>query len=448
MRKFFKILLLSLLLILFGVSSIYAQQLNQKELFIPKLDYSHFKLDNGLEIYVFEDHKIPLAKFSIWYKVGSIDEPEGISGISHLLEHTMFLGTESLAKDQVHQLIKSVGGSNNAGTYYDYTTYYEEIPSAKLELAMAIEADRMRNLKVNPEEFYREREVVKQERRMRVENNIFSSSLEEIQAEAFKESPLHHQVIGWMEDINNITVEDIRDYYTRYYAPNNGVMVVSGDVDPQEVHTLAQKYYGSYQPQEIKRLEAIEPEQKSERIIKLKKMTQVPIIAMLYKIPKGDHPDMVAINALLDILVNNSTSRVKTELQQKKRMILEAGGFTVGLRKPGYALLYTVPMSEGIVYDVRYDFDQELEKLIEQGIKENELKIVKKRVLKDLIFSQKDISSAADTVATSVVRYNDPTLYQKNIQRLKNLTTKDIIRVAQKYFVRDNRTIGYILPKN
>jgi len=448
MRKIFKVLVLSLLLILFGVNSIYANQSMKKEIFIPKLDYSHFKLDNGLEIYVFEDHKIPLAKFSIWYKVGSVDEPEGISGISHLLEHTMFLGTDSLGKNQVHQLVKAVGGSNNAGTYYDYTTYYEEVPSAKLELAMAIEADRMRNLKIDPKEFNREKEVVKQERRMRVENNVFSSSLEEIQAKAFQESSLHHQVIGWMKDLDNITSDDIRDYYTRYYAPNNAVMVVSGDVNPEEVHNLAKKYYGSYQPQEVKRLETIEPEQKLERVIKLEKVTRVPIIAMLYKIPKGDHPDIVAINALLDILVNNSTSRVKTELQKKKRMILEAGGFTVGLRKPGYALLYTVPISEGMVYDVRYEFDQELKKLIEQGVQKNELEIVKKRVLKDLIFSQKDISSAADTVATSVVRYNDPTLYQKNIQRLKNLTTKDIIRVAKKYFVRDNRTIGYILPKD
>ncbi|WP_018250229.1 M16 family metallopeptidase [Orenia marismortui] len=448
MRKTLRILLISLLLFNLFIGVALAQKTDlSEEFFIPKLDYSHFKLDNGLKVYVFEDHKAPLAKFSIWYKVGSIDEPEGITGISHLLEHTMFLGTEALGKDQVHKLVKSVGGVNNASTYYDYTMYYEEIPSTKLELAMAIESDRMENLKIDKEEFSREKEVVKQERRMRVENNIFSSAMEEIQAKAFPNSSLHHQVIGWMNDLNNITVDDMREHYTKYYAPNNAIMVVTGDVDPKKVHQLAKKYYGDYKAQEIKRLKNIEVKQNQERVIKLEKRTKVPIIAMMYKIPSGDHPDMPAIKALLDILINNSSSRVKTELQKNKRMILESGGFTIDLRIPGYALLYTVPLSENFIDQVQEEFDKELEKIIDNGVSYKELEIVKKDSLKDIIFRQKDISSAAELVATSLIRYDNPKLYQQNIKRLKNLTVEDIQKVAKKYFIKSNRTIGYILPQ-
>ena len=199
MEKKVKIaILLCVLLIALSTGMAVAQKQSNSEVFIPKIDYTEYKLDNGLQIYVLEDHKLPLVNFSVWYKVGSIDERDGISGISHLLEHTMFLGTETLKKGQIHKLVKSVGGSNNAGTYYDYTKYYEELPASKLELAMAIEADRMRNLAINPPEFKREKKVVKQERRKRVENSVFWSSLEEVQAKAWANTPLEHQIIGWM----------------------------------------------------------------------------------------------------------------------------------------------------------------------------------------------------------------------------------------------------------
>ncbi|SKA00333.1 M16 family metallopeptidase [Selenihalanaerobacter shriftii] len=448
MKKVIYILLISLIVLaLTGCAGLAKKQDVKGKLFVPKVNYSYFKLNNGLQVYVFEDHQLPLAKFAVWYKVGSIDEPQGLSGISHLLEHTMFLGTESLPKDEVHELIKSTGGINNAGTYYDYTMYYEEIPSTKLELAMAIEADRMGNLKIDPQEFKREKEVVMQERRKRVENTTFNSALEKIQAKAFKESSLHHQIIGWMKDLKNINTNDVRRYYNQYYAPNNAVMVVSGDVDPQRVHKLAKKYYGDYQSKEIDRLNIKEPKQTKERFIKVKENTKLPIIGMIYKIPKGNHPDMIAIEALLDIWINNSTSRVKSELKKKKNMILRVGAFPVELRKPGFALIYTMPMKKEIIDQVKNAFDEELKKLINEGITDEELKIVKKAALKKTIFNQKKTSEIAHTVAKSVIRYNDPKLYQKKIKRLKNLTKDDIIVAAKEYFTKNNRTVGYIVPK-
>ena len=446
-RKIKMILLVVLLINLCSGLVLAAEENQQNELFIPTIDYKDFKLDNGLQVYVLEDHKLPLVKFSVWYKVGSIDEREGISGISHFLEHNMFLGTKTLKKGQIHKLVKSVGGSNNAGTYYDYTKYYEQLPSSKLELAMAIEADRMRNLAINPQEFKREKEVVKQERRKRVENSVFWSSLEKVQAKAFKKSPLKHQIVGWMEDLNNIDVKDMSNYYQQYYAPNNAVIVVSGDVKVEEVKKLAKKYYGDYQAKEITRLNFTEPKQQAERSITIRKITRVPFIQMIYKIPAANHQDQIAIKALMDILINNSSSRVKKQLKQKQRLILEAGSSVQDLRKEGFALVYLVPMNENLVDKVETDFDQQLQEIQQQGVTAEELEIVRKNTLKSLIFNQRNVDTKANIIAQGAVRFDNPDLYYQQLKRLKELTPQDIKRVANKYFSKENRTIGYVLPK-
>ncbi|MGM0472445.1 MAG: M16 family metallopeptidase [Bacillota bacterium] len=446
-KRLFLIIYSLLIILLSSLTTVAASQADQEQLFIPEVDYQQFELDNGLQIYVIEDHTLPLAKFSLWYRVGSIDESEELAGISHLLEHLMFLGTDTLHKDQIHSLIKSAGGVNNAGTFYDYTNYYEELPEAKLELAMAIEADRMRNLQLDSEQFKREKSVVKQERRMRVENSIFNSAKEELQATAFTKSSLQHQIIGWMESLDQISQADVADYYRQYYAPNNAVMVVAGDVQGEEVYNLAQKYYGAYEPQEIERLQIEEVPQKQERTIKVHKATKLPIISLLYKIPRGNHRDIVPIKALLDIWINNATSRVKRKLKQEERMILQAGSYALTLRQPGFALAYAVPMSEEIVKEVRQALDRELEKIIKQGITDEELEIVKKNFLKKSIFNHRDTDKLARKIAQDVIRYDNPTFYQTEIKRWQQLSKEEIIKVANKYFTADNRTVGYILPQ-
>ena len=414
---------------------------------IPEIAYDYYELDNGLKIYVVEDHAVPLVKFEIWYNVGSIDEPERISGISHMLEHTMFLGTESLGKDKVHHLTKQVGGWANAGTYYDFTMYEEELPSAKLELAMAIEADRMRNLKIDPEEFGREQQVVAQERRMRMENNFFMSSMEEIQAAAFTEHPLHHSIIGWMESIHNYTVDDMRAYYMQYYAPNNAVITVSGDVDSNEVFAMARKYFGSYEPKEVTRLGVTEPDQTEERFLKLEKETQVPLIGMIYKTPEGDHEDIVALEALNAVLVNNATSRVNSVLKNEKKMIMQAGSFLLSVRDPGYLFVFLIPMSVDSMESVKDSFDAEITRLIQEGVTEEELAAVKKSVLKSRIFSLKSKGSFASLLAINTLRFDNPGLYKEQYESLSHLTGDDIKDAAEKYLVSTKRTVGFVVPE-
>ncbi|HHF52088.1 MAG TPA: insulinase family protein [Candidatus Aminicenantes bacterium] len=445
-RSILALLVLGALVIGTGCSTTQTKT-NPEIMKIPEIQYETYQLDNGLKIYVVEDHAVPLVKFEIWYNVGAIDETERISGISHMLEHTMFLGTESLGKDKVHHLTKQVGGWANAGTYYDFTMFEEEVPSAKLELAMAIEADRMRNLKIDPEEFAREQQVVAQERRMRTENNFFVSSMEKIQSMAFTKHPLHHTIIGWMDSILGYTVKDIRDYYTQYYSPNNAVVAVSGDVKPEEVFALAQKYFGDYEPREITRLGIVEPEQTEERFIKIEKVTQVPLIGMMYKIPRGNDPDIVALNALNAILVNNATSRVNSVLKNEKHLIMQAGSFSFELRDPSYLFVYLIPMSVKSMDSVKEAFDAEVQRLIDEGVTEEELAAVKKAALKSKVFELKNKSGFASQLAINTVRFDDPELFKKSYQQLEALTGDDITAAARRYLVPQKRTVGYVVPK-
>lgn len=413
---------------------------------IPVVNYVYHELPNGLKVYIFEDHTVPLVKVEVWYKVGAIDESEGKTGAAHLLEHTMFNGTEALAKGKLDELITSVGGENNAGTYYDYTVYYEVVPSAKLELALAIEADRMRNLKIDPEDFYRELDVVKQERRQSVENNYIRSGWEELQGKAFKGTPLGHFIIGWMNDLNNMTHDYIRAFYEMFYAPNNAIVSISGDVEPAEAIKLVEKYFGNYQPSKIVRPEYKTVNFVGEEIIRLPRLTRVSLILELYNMPRGDHPDIPAINALLDIWLNSESSRVNNELYYKKGLILGCGGFIDELRIPSYALVYAFGYKEDDLNLIKSEMDKELEKIANYGVSEEELIKVKKSMLKNMIFGLKDIKEFSEEVLLGVLRYDDPLFYKKRIEAIANLTSEDIQRVAREYFLPKNRYVGYIVP--
>ncbi len=410
-------------------------------------DYSYFKLPNGIRIFIVEDHRVPLVTFSVTYNVGSIDEKSGISGISHFLEHVMFLGTDSLGKEEVFDLVRDVGGSNNAATSYDFTTYFAEVPSSKLELLVAIEADRMGNLRIDPDEFERERQVVIQERRQTVENNLWSSVFEELMGEAFREGSLNHGIIGWMEDIESITVEDMKKHYKQFYSPNNAVIVVSGDADPEEVLSLVKKYFGDYEPQDIDRYVSNEPPQTEERFMRIEKTTKLPMIAMVYKIPEGNHPDIPAIKAFLDILVNDANSRVNKKLKNQARIILGGMAYAMTLRCPGYVFGNIVTMDEKMMDMVRDAFDAEIRNIIENGIEDDELEIVKKSIIKREIFSQKRMGMLARTIGMNTVKYQDPDFAKTEIKRYKNLAKDDIIRVAEQYFTESGRTLAYIVPK-
>lgn len=411
-----------------------AEKTPSNELAVPEVKYAHYSLENGLEVYVFEDDGVPLVEVALWYKVGSWDEPKDMRGISHLLEHTTFLGTNVLQKDQIHVLVKQVGGSNNAETSYAYTRYFEKVPVANLELAIAIEADRMGNLKIDPAELKREKEVVNQERRRSEINEQVSSALEEI-------TP-HHDIIGTEQTLAGLTPEKLLDHYRRYYTPNNAVLAVTGAVKPQRVLELARKYFGEYPSRTVKRIEDSKPESKAEQPKMVEAATAQPYMIMQYNLPAGNHPDLPAVRMVLGIL----ESRVMAALKWNKKFISEVDCRVFLLPNQAKAEITIQPLSKNNFPQVKAEFDQELEGLIQFGIKDDQLKEFKIYFLRDLIFAQKTADSFSQKVIEGVVFYRDPGFYRQEIKGFNAVTNADLMRVAKQYFGKEQRMIDYIIP--
>lgn len=437
------------LLTLIFLSSIFPafSGLQAADIKLPEVEYKSYKLDNGLELLVFSDHSIPSLRFSIYYNVGSIDENAGETGISHFLEHIMFLGTKNLAEGKLDDLISSVGGQLNAATSFDYTYYYYQLPSSKLELAMALESDRMHNLKFKPAEINREREVIKQERRMRTENDVFALGFEKIKAAAFADSYLEHNVIGWRKDINQISASELKNYYQQYYAPNNALIVVSGDVDFEQAKKLFKKYYADYQPAEIPRKDFKLKTQTAEKTKKVYLDTDLSYALQFYQVPPANSRETAALEIFLQIFAAKENSRLSENLQKKEGLIIDSGGFIYPLRTDSFALIYFIPAAQNLLEKAQLEFDRQLEEIFTAGISQQEFENVKTQYQKSLIFSQKDINSAASTAALNKLRFDEANLIQHKINYINQLSREDIIKAAKKYLQSSRRTKGYILPQ-
>ncbi|HYH04538.1 MAG TPA: pitrilysin family protein [Bacillota bacterium] len=432
-RSIFFILILLLVLLLTGVV-VADGKTAPGDLQVSEVKYTHCSLDNGLQIYVFEDYRVPLVEVNLWYKVGSLDESKSLSGISHLLEHLMFLGTKTLQKDQVHTLVRQVGGSNNAETSYAYTKYYEKVPAANLELAIAIEADRMHNLVIDAAEFTREKEVVKQEQRRNSRGSSSTSALKVI-------SP-HYDIIGSIKSINSLTVEQVLNHYRRYYVPNNAILAVAGAVAPQRVLELARKYFGEYQPKTIERLTSV-ADSKAEQPVVIETPTVVqPYIVMRYKLPAGDHPDLPALKIVLNIL----QSKLSATMQWEKKLISSVDCDVSILPESTQAKIVLCPKTKNNFAPVEAGVDAELSDLIQYGINEDTLKCYKVYFLRDMIFDQREPNSFSERVIKGVILFNDPEFYRREIQYVNAVTKDDLIRVAQKYLTKEQRVLYYIIP--
>ncbi|WP_438971066.1 M16 family metallopeptidase, partial [Methylophaga sp.] len=304
-------------------------------LIIPGLtlaDVSEFKLDNGLKLIVKEDHRAPVVVSQVWYKVGSSYEHNGITGISHVLEHMMFKGTENLEPNEFSQIIAENGGEQNAFTGRDYTAYFQKLHKDRLEVSFKHEADRMRHLIIDADELLKEREVVAEERRMRTDDNPQSLLRESFNAAAFMSSPYHHPVIGWMSDINHYEADDLRAWYQKWYAPNNATVVVAGDVEPKAVLDLAKKYFGPLKSEQIGSLKPqIEVEQKGLREIKVEAPAELPYLMMGWKIPvvatvrEENAWEPYALEVLAGILDGGNSARFAKELVREQQVATSVG---------------------------------------------------------------------------------------------------------------------------
>ena len=410
-------------------------------------------LSNGLKVLVKEDHRSPIAVSQVWYKVGSSYEPGGITGISHMLEHMMFKGTDKHPAGEFSRIVAENGGEENAFTGQDYTAYFQTMEASRLAVSFELEADRMRNLHLLPEELKKELQVVTEERRMRTDDNPQAKMQEQFMSVAYSNSPYKHPVIGWPSDIANYTVEDLQAWYQRWYAPNNATLVVVGDVQPTAVFDLAEKYFGALKPSDIKPLKPqAEIEQLGVRKMTVKVPAKLPSILMGYKVPvlktATNEADAYALEVLAGVLDGGSSARLSSDLVRGKQIAVAASaGYGLISRMSDMFELEATPAEGKTVIELEAALKNEIKKLQQTLISKEELQRIKAQVLASDIF-QKDSGfyqameiGTLETVGLGWQKAND---YVANINKV---TAEQVREVAQKYLVEDHLSIAYLEPQ-
>jgi zinc protease len=353
--------------------------------------YEH-TLANGLKVVVDEDHRAPVVVQQIWYKAGSMDEISGKTGIAHVLEHMMFKGTHAVPAGEFSKRIAAAGGRENAFTSNDYTAYFQQLHKSKLPLAMQLEADRMHNLNLTAAEFSKEIKVVMEERRWRTDDQASGLLQEKMMAVIYQEHPYHHPVIGWMDDLEAMTVADAKDWYRRWYAPNNATLVIAGDVKAAEVFALAQRYYGKIPKRVLPvRRHLIEPPQVGIKRLVVKAPAELPQLVMSYQAPMIRDPakdsQPYALEVLAGILNGNDSARLNKHLVREQQIASDVGaGYESVARGPGLFTLEATPSTGKTAQDVEAALRNEIALLVQDGVSFDELQRVKAQVMAGEVF--------------------------------------------------------------
>lgn len=412
-----------------------------------------FMLDNGMKILVQPDHRSPVAVSQVWYKVGGSYEYAGITGVSHALEHMMFKGTKNLKPGEFSEIIAANGGSENAFTGKDYTAYFQRISSDRLELCLKHEADRMRNLQLDEAEFKKEIEVIKEERRTRTDDNPTSLTYERFNAAAFINSSYQQPIIGWMNDLDNMQLKDLSQWYATWYAPNNATLVVAGDVDPQQVYTWAKKYFGVLKPSVI---EAPKPreevEQMGERRILLKAPAKVPYLIMGYKVPvlnnANDASEIYALEVLAGVLDGGNSSRLSQQLIRKSEIATSvSAGYDLYARQQTLFLFDGAPRDGHTVRELEQAIKKQITNIQNNLPSKNELDRVKAQVMASSIYEKDSVFYQAmqlGTLETVGLGWQKKDEYLKKIQQV---TAKQVQAVAKKYLQDDRLTVAVLEPQ-
>ena len=411
-------------------------------------------LDNGLKILVKRDSRAPVVVLQLWYRVGTSYEHEGITGLSHALEHMMFKGTKNRASGEFENILAVNGARNNAFTSQDYTAYYEVIASDRLEVAMELEADRMRGLVIDEAEFKKEIEVVKEERRWRTDDKPRSLTREQFNAIAFLNSPYRAPVIGWMVDLDTMNVKDLKKWYEKWYAPNNATLVVVGDVEADTVFTMAKKYFGNFKKGDIPLAKLrTEVEQKGIRNLVVKAPAKLPFLRMGYKtaglINVEDKSEAYALEVLANILDGGSSARLSKKLVRGKEIAVSAGAGYYGFgRLPDLFVLTGTPSKGKTVDDLKAALLEEIALLKKEKVSEEELKRVKAQVVASEVFERDSIEHIASVLGSLESTGLGYELMDEYVPEILKVTPEQIQHVAKKYLIEDHLTVARLEPQS
>ena len=412
-------------------------------------NYYTKNLDNGLQIVAIPmDNNTNVVSVDVFYKVGSRNEVMGKSGIAHMLEHLNFKSTKNLKAGEFDGIVKGFGGVNNAGTSFDYTHYFIKTSSKNTDKSLELFSELMQNLTLNDEEFQPERDVVAEERRWRTDNNPMGYLQFRVFNNTFIYHPYHWTPIGFMDDIKNWTIEDIKDFHSTYYQPQNAIVVVAGDIKKDDVFSYVEKHFKDIKnKKEIpSSVHTIEPKQDGERRAIINKESNVQMLAMTYHIPNFEHEDQIALSALSQLLSSGKSSILQKVLVDEKRLANSVYAYNMELKDPGVFMFMAVANENVDALKIEKEILDIISKIQKGEIQEKELDKLKINTKADFIYSLESSSDVASLFGTYLVRDNIKPLleYEANLEKLK---VEDIVNVAKKYLVKENSTT-LILKEN
>lgn len=416
----------------------------------PHLDIKETRLANGLRVITVEDHSAPVIAVDVTYNVGSRNEREGRTGFAHLFEHMMFKGSENVGTGEHFYLIFNNGGTMNGTTNEDRTTYFEALPANQLDLALFLEADRMRSLVINKANLDNQRNAVQEERRLGVDNQAYGKSGEIQQGLLYDNFAYKHTVIGSMDDLNAASVEDVAAFFKMYYAPNNAVIALVGDFKTADALKKIKENFEKIPRQpDPPAVDMTEPEQKAERRANVEDtLARLPQVDIAFKTVPGNTPDFYALQVLSAALQQGQSSRLYQALVKDKQMVQSVGGFADEKRGTG-AFYTSATVRQGVKpEDVEAAIYAEIERLKSEGIADWELQKAKNTTRRNFINSMQSSLSRALNISVWTTYYNDPNLINTRLTKVDAVTRADVQRVANKYLVNTNRTVVVTLPKS
>ena len=409
-------------------------------------------LSNGLRIIVKEDRRAPTAAHMVWYRAGGMDEVSGTTGVAHVLEHMMFKGTPNVGAGEFSRRVAAAGGRDNAFTSKDYTAYFQQVPKAQLAQMMQLEADRMRHLNLDAGEFAQEIKVVMEERRQRTDDSPHARLGEQLQAVAYQTHPYRVPVIGWMNDLENMTVQDARDWYRRWYAPNNACVVVVGDVDHQAVFKLAQMYYGRVPARALPaRKTPDEPEQAGIRRFTLRAEAELPMLIMAYKVPVlrdvENDVDPYALEMLAAVLDGHDAARLTTRLIREQQLAVSAGASYDSLaRGPGLFYLSGAPGEGKTRADLEAALRAEIARIAEDGVAPDELARARAQLVAGQVYKLDSMFAQAMEIGQLEAVGIPHRQGRRIIEIFQAVTAEAVQGVARKYFVDERLTVAELDP--
>lgn len=428
------------LLLLLVPSLLYGQQ--------RTIEYVEYTLDNGLHVILHQDNSAPIVAVSTMYHVGSKDEVPGRTGFAHFFEHVASRGTKNIPVGEFTKYVENAGGRRNANTTFDRTYYYEILPSNQLKLGLWLASERLLHMTIDSVVVETQREVVKEEKRLRYDNRPYGTVFQEMLKRAYKVHPYQWTVIGSMEDLDAATIESFTDFNKRFYVPNNAVLSIAGDLDIEETRQLIDAYFsGIPGGAPIERNYPEEPALEAEIIDTVYDNIQLPAVIYGYHMPAEGTDDYYALSMLNRVLSGGASSRLPKSIRDEQSLALSVSSFLVSNEEPGLFMLFGVVKNEVPLTDLQDAIDAEIEKVKAEGITDREFQKIRNQVENDFVSSNSSMAGIAESLANYHMYYGDAGLINTEIERYMAVTPEQIQAVAEKYLKQDSRVILHFLPK-